>query len=456
MRRTFLILLLFSWLGGHAATAEPPARAGSVSGLETVEQVVLPKVDLEAVARQDETLVRLGHVPRFAFAQRTRIDPASHGQWERQGDGVLLWRLRLTSPGALSLGLGFTRYQMPTGGRLLVSTADRRHNVGPFSERDNKPHGQLWTPPLFTDSVVLEVTVPETEARQLELVLTSVNHGYAGFGEKGPRAGGCNLDVACAPSEGWSDVARSVALLTIGGVRFCTGFLVNDTAFDGRPFLMTARHCGLSATEAPSVVVIWNHQSPACSETAPADPNTLRHFQTGATLRATHPDSDFALLELDEIPHPGFGVYYAGWDRSGTEPERTAVIHHPNTDVKRIAFDFDRATTTSHLRIATPGDTSHLRVGGWEQGTTEGGSSGAPLFNQDRRVVGQLHGGYAACGNGEADWFGRLAAAWIGGGTPSTRLVDWLDPLASGVLAIDGFDGRESPSARPTPVPWAP
>ncbi|NJL31741.1 MAG: trypsin-like peptidase domain-containing protein, partial [Phycisphaerales bacterium] len=429
MRRTRLVFLLFCLLGGRWATAEPPARAGSVAALETVEQIVLPKLDLEAIEQQDETLVRLGRVPRFAFAQRTRIDPASHGQWERQSDGTLLWRVRLTSPGALSLSLGFSRYQMPAGGQLLVTSVDRRHRVGPFTERDNKPHDQLWTPPLFTDSVVLEVTVPETQARQLELELTSVNHGYAGFGEKGQRAGGCNFDVACATGAGWSDAARSVALLTIGGVRFCTGFLVNDTAFDGRPYLVTARHCGFSAAEAASVVVIWNHQNTGCTETPPAETATLRHFQTGATLRATHPDSDFALLELDEMPHPSFGSHYAGWDRSTADPERAAVIHHPNTDIKRIAFDFDPAKTTSHLHGASPGDGSHLRVGSWELGTTEGGSSGAPLFNQDRRVVGQLHGGWAACGNGQADWFGRFSAAWTGGGTPATRLSDWLDPL---------------------------
>ncbi len=74
-------------------------------------------------------------------------------------------------------------------------------------------------------------------------------------------------------------------------------------------------------------------------------------------------------------------------------------------------------------------------------GSTEGGSSGAPLYNQDMRVVGLLHGGYAACGDARADWFGRFSVAWAGAGSSRTRLSDWLDPLATGAVTLDGLDG---------------
>jgi len=52
-------------------------------------------------------------------------------------------------------------------------------------------------------------------------------------------------------------------------------------------------------------------------------------------------------------------------------------------------------------------------------------------------VVGQLHGGLAACENDLPDWYGRFSISWSGGGTPNSRLSDWLDPLGTGTTTLD-------------------
>jgi hypothetical protein len=208
---------------------------------------------------------------------------------------------------------------------------------------------------------------------------------------------------------------------------------------------MTAQHCRVDRENAASVVVFWNHQSEVCRgpgeelEVAGAAGN-LELFQTGAVLRAVVEKSDAVLLELDDSLRPEHNLYYAGWDRTAADPRRTTSIHHPNIDAKRISFDGDRSWTTTYLQDDGPGNGSHIRVGGWESGSTEGGSSGAPLFNQDRRVVGQLHGGFASCGNRRADWFGRFSESWGGEGQPGRRLSDWLDPLQKKVWVLDGLD----------------
>jgi hypothetical protein len=61
----------------------------------------------------------------------------------------------------------------------------------------------------------------------------------------------------------------------------------------------------------------------------------------------------------------------------------------------------------------------------------------------DQRVVGQLHGGYAACGNNDSDWYGRFSKSWTGGGTASTRLSNWLDSGNTGLTAIDHLSSGE-------------
>jgi|SRR3989344_2379551 len=119
---------------------------------------------------------------QFAYPITVAINPTTSGTWEPVKDDVLRWRLQISSPGAKSLNFGFTKYYMPQGGRLSIYTPDKSTAIGPFTEKDNETHNQLWTPTLPGDEAVLEVTIPETmletECCDLELELTSINHGY--------------------------------------------------------------------------------------------------------------------------------------------------------------------------------------------------------------------------------------------------------------------------------------
>ncbi|MEM8959916.1 MAG: serine protease [Acidobacteriota bacterium] len=441
MSRHFLLALLIVFVAMPAIAADPVRLDAKLLGVEVIERVVLPRVDEEVAKRQDFEATEAGQTARYAVPHAVRITPSSHGTWEQRDDGSWVWRLRLISRDAYSLNLGFSRYRMPKGGTLRIyATTGRGQVVGPFTARDNETHGELWTPPLPTDDLIVELTLPANKLRRYDLELSWINHGYAGFGEPQPRSGACNVDVTCPPAADWRNEARAVALVSVAGRHFCTGFLLNNTAEDGRPLFLTAKHCGIDETNAASVVVFWGHQSRVCRRGASSyQAGDLRRFQTGARWLAGHDDTDFALLELDDIPKARHRVYYAGWDRRHRAVAEATVIHHPNTDAKRIAYSSVGAVPTSHLGDDVPGDGSHLRVASWDLGTTEGGSSGAPLFDEHHRVIGQLHGGWAACGADEPDWFGRLSAAWDGP-TPDTRLRDWLDPMATGTPVLDGID----------------
>jgi len=62
-----------------------------------------------------------------------------------------------------------------------------------------------------------------------------------------------------------------------------------------------------------------------------------------------------------------------------------------------------------------------------------GGSSGAPLFNDFKRVIGQLHGG-----DNIRDFFGKLSYSWTRSQTGKT-LKFYLDPDGTDTLYIDGY-----------------
>lgn len=381
---------------------------------------------------------------RYALPEAVHLTPARDGRWEDLTDGARRWRLEIASPGARSLNLGFTTCWLPPGATLTIRGLAGDDPPLVFSDRDNADHGELWTPIVAGDRLAVELFVPAGAAVQPLLELGFVNSGYRVFGEApaaadgGPdKAGACNVDVVCPEGDPWREEIDSVGLISVNGSYLCSGAMVNNTAADGRPYFLTANHCNITGPSAASVVVYWNFQSPVCGQHGGG---SHLQFTSGSYLRATWPGSDFRLLELDELPDPAFGVTYAGWNRGPTTPTSAVCIHHPATDEKSISFENDPLRLTSYTLNAEPGDGTHLRVVDWDLGTTEPGSSGSPLFDQDHFVVGQLHGGFAACGNNESDWYGWLNRSWEGGGAADSRLRDWLDPGATGAVTVPLLD----------------
>lgn len=444
--------------GADPATPQPTAWSHAVAPWASIDVHTEPTLDLDVVQREDSQRERDGLPPRFAIPRTTSITPQTHGSWEQVSQAVRMWRLRIQSPGALSLNLGFTRYHLPPGAQLFLYPAQREEAAPSgsgdsdgrqpvrFTASDNAEHGQLWTPVLLTDDLIVELTLPVKETAALQLELGSVNVGYRGFGEMVAiagvdKAGTCNVDVVCPEGADWLDEIATVGVISTGGSTFCTGFMVNNTAQDQRPYFMTANHCGISSSNAASLVVYWNFQSPTCGQQGGG---SLSQFQTGSFFRSTYSNSDFTLVELDSPPDPAWEVAFAGWNRGTGDPVAATAIHHPNTDEKSISFEYDPLSTTSYLSNTVPGNGTHLRITDWDVGTTEPGSSGSPLFDPNHRVVGQLHGGDAACGNDLSDWYGRFSVSWTGGGTSSTRLSNWLDPGNTGALVLDTINPSAS------------
>ncbi len=137
-------------------------------------------------------------------------------------------------------------------------------------------------------------------------------------------------------------------------------------------------------------------------------------------------------MKLNSQPKPEWNVNYAGWDATAAIGTSAVAIHHPNVDEKSISFENDPTALSSYGGTTSPGDSTHVWVKDWDKGTTEPGSSGSPLFDSNHRVIGQLHGGGAACGNDLPDYYGRFHTSY-----KEANFAKWLDAANTGKLVTD-------------------
>jgi subtilisin-like proprotein convertase family protein len=448
---SLLLLLAFSLLlpaGAQARHGAPPFSENGVgAALASVQTYFIPARDGVALAAAADERSRTEGAPhQFADPVAVSITPSTYGTWESLSDGSRLWRLVIDAPGATDLNLGFGRYDLPPGATLHVIAPDHEYYEGPYTYEDGTD-GQLWLPVTPGSRCVVELYVPTTVKYEPEIALVQVGYGFRDwFHLQAPlRQGSCNNDVVCPEAIPWRDDTMAEAVYQRSGAWTCSGQMVNNTAGDFRPFFLTANHCGVNASTAPTMVVYWNFESPNCGDLCCG---SLTHNQTGATWRASYSSSDFTLVELNAAPNPAWNVYWSGWDNSGGAVASVVGIHHPNCDEKAISWENHALQVTSYLGDTVPGDGTHWKVNHWEDGVTEPGSSGSGIWDPSHRLVGQLHGGYSSCSNPSApDWYGRFSVSWNGGGSSSSRLKDWLDPGSTGVTYLDG-----SYAAPPSPI----
>jgi len=447
------LILMFSAAWGLAqisAGGTPPSF--SIKTLaQDIPTVVMPDVNVAKLLVEDELERKMGLPFRFGFPFDVDLGLDNAGTWEQLPDGSMLWRLRIVCPGAYSINLIYDEYRVPEGARLFLYDEGRAQVWGAFTHRNHKVGGRFATSPVKGAACILEYVEPPTVREPGRIRIGRVIHGYKdvfygradkGFGD----SGSCNNNVACPEGAPWALQIRSVAMIiTGGGSRLCSGSLVNNVRQDQTPYFLTANHCyeAWGGQDVTTWVFWFNYQSATCANPATEPP---ADSMTGSILRAANAESDFCLVELSSAIPTSYSVFYNGWSNRNVAATSAVGIHHPSGDIKKISFDDDPLTSTAYLTEPVVPDANHWRVGQWEDGTTEGGSSGSPIFDQNHRVVGQLHGGYASCTSLTSDWYGKFSTSWDYGSTAATRLRDWLDPDNTGAETLDGREQTPAPN----------
>ena len=412
--------------------------------VDRIPEKTMPSFDLQTQLDEDAINNANKSAPyRFGYEHIVNFSLQNEGVWKVLSNGDKIWMIKLTSPGALSINLVFNDFYLPEGAMLHIYNADRSMYDGAYTSLNNNENNMLGTQLVKGESAIVEYYEPAKVSGEGRLLIGMVVHGYRDingwYEQRVNESGACNMDVICPDGAPWANEIRSEARILNGG-GLCSGTLVNNTAQDGTPYFLTANHCNPSSMG--SAVFRFNYDSPTCgsqtsaNSTAPSNNDVVN----GSTFRASNADSDFGLIELSSVPPTSYNVYYAGWDNSGNTPQTAVGIHHPSGDVKKISFDDDPLQSAQGLSSVA---NSEWRIEAWERNTTtEGGSSGSGLWDENHHLIGQLHGGQASCSNSINDYYGKFSMSWDGNGSTSSsqRLQDWLDPQNSGVTSLDGWD----------------
>lgn len=395
-------------------------------------------LDLNALQAEDAKRQEEGKPLRIAVKQNANLNLTQVGRAvETNGERVTYYELR--APGAMGIGADFGQLRLAEGSYIYLYDAARTTLVGPITSTENTDGNHYLSDRVPGDRLIVEIH-EGLKAPSSEVNLSGIINEYNPMGPIGTlrATAACHNNLSCAPSYQYEADGVAMILMYDGVSSFflCSGSMLNDTRQSFRSYFLTAFHCidfnsdltinTGEAASTPSWSFYFKYQSATC---APTQDDNIYVTINGATFRSASPNTDMCLLELNRQLPQSQAITYNGWDRRTTNYTGGLFgIHHPRGSVKKISF------TTNTFYSAWNGTfpDSHYSMN-LTSGSMEGGSSGSPLFNTDRRVIGQLHGGSGTCPSSSVrSLYGRLDLSWFGNGTNETRLSNWLDPTGTG------------------------
>ncbi len=445
-------VMVMCWLGASQAMAASPVDVVSV--------------DLNALIRD-----AADNPNQFAVNVPHAVTPESAGTWSGSG-AQQVWTYAVQVRGAVSLSFHAPRMQLPGSAVLTIrssssTTTYRLADAG---------RGDFWSRVQPGDTLEFRLELAAADRGRLVLQIASFQAGFRGLSPSVPdhpsisrvhaEAAGdpdtlCVTNYACVVTPGNSPPAQATVALLVGNLYQCTGTLINNTAQDNTPYILTARHCqngrygGGSPGAASSVTVYWDALTNCGTDlgTVFYVPSSAR--QTGATTVVEQQDA--WLIQLDANPVVN-DAQFAGFDASGNPVVGGYSIHHALSYNKQYTGWYGTAYANTQTGLQGSSFASNLLDTINQVGASGPGASGAGLFSSGDRLVGVLslgrhhdsQSGYGACpttplvapdANNSESSFVSLAAIWNStadstSSTGSRTLQSVLDPGSTGAVSV--------------------
>ncbi len=432
--------------------------SASAQGIE-IPTIELQAPDQQQLQTQDDQRLN----SRFSAPLITSIALADFSEPGPDPSGQLQRLLNIQSAGALGLGFFLEDVYLPAGASIEIFGAGTTA-IGPIQAEDIPSSGRLFAGFVKGARATVQIRyAPQGPMPQLRIF--RVDYAYqadrweeTGLGRSNntfgfDSSGECHDNPSCLLDSDWDATRQSVCRIFMvleEGVGYCTGTLINSTAQQPHPYVLTAFHCQLGFTP---IYELWRFDFNYATGGCP-NPSSEPSFQTfqGAELLARRQESDFLLLEVTDNDIFDADLWLSGWDRSPNPISGGAtMIHHPRGDIQKVGFTNRRVEIFSSFInwediYSTP--PNHHYEMFYDEGAHQIGSSGAALFDSQRRIRGQLHGGRRDCVANPLAYCGRLSISWNAGADEGSQLAPWLDPENTGLAFVDGRALQTVPAPR--------
>lgn len=458
-------LALSICFGAGALVAQPIAISKHLAPVKEATVYTISGYKSAAFDAEDNAPTKFRKIENTGRLLPANLTTQNSGEWQTLRTGYL-WRLKVKAIDAKGVSLFGKVKQLPKGATINIYNSKGSEWVNSYAAADFANQNIISTETVTGEEAIIEYFEPFGAKTSANIVIEGIGYMYRhikkedtpGLDNLG-ASDGCQVNVNCPEGFYWSHQQRSVVRVRVIRdfiIGNCTGALVRTVDSKYKPYLLSAMHCALTASEDTIIndtlfnywTFSFNYQSPTCANPT-SDSTFNKQVIVGSRVLAHSNDvggeygSDFLLLELSKAIPSAYRPYYAGWSIDTVKQyDSGTTIHHPSYDIKKIStykwpLTFDAPFSTS------PDDT-HWKVlwssTGNGHGVTEPGSSGSPLFSDEGLIVGTLTGGLSSCSNtSSTDVFGRMDWHWTRNGSDSTfQLKYWLDPDNTGATRLEG------------------
>lgn len=421
-------------LTGQIQSNELPYSFDNQINYEDFKKFEIENFDSEKYLEEDRKLMTIKPY-RFAINKKTNISFDTTNFILL--DSLKIYYLQIAVPNSKGISLTFSDFQVDEDVKIFLFDNNLEYTIGAFSEINNKKNKILSTQFIPSDSIIVEVHV-SLMSNFPNFHISDIGCAYRNIKEESDW---CEIDINCNEDPRWQTIKKATLKIIYqedDSYYACSGTLMANTRLDNTPYYLTANHCVNTQEEANSTIFYFNYEYTECEGEIAYENQTI----SGAHLIATADDRlDFTLLELSAVPPKTYNPFYAGWSRQEEYDDTTVCIHHPAGDVKKISIDYNPLGLGS---FSGYDPNKHWQVLEWDEGTTEGGSSGSGLFTKDMFLIGDLSGGDASCDYNYDDYYQQFYHCWDDYNPNNQRLKTWLDSFGFNPMQIEGYDPYEN------------